>query len=627
MNRTAFLFATCALWLLSCDRNDIAGTNNETQSKGTFYQSNGKPAVNARVRVYATNQTVTDSASPLVTQSYVDANGNVELKLAAGHYSLVADSGSRACFVDSIYSDGDKIWIPIDTLRPTGTIIGRVRVQPMHSPAIAWIHLLRTNISANVDSTGMFRIAGVPSGSYEFVAVTRHEGYAPTRKPARSVSDSTVDIGEIVLNYTGLPLVTGLEASYDSLSGIVNLNWNDTASVYTVYREIGAPSGNAPPALVEVQDASYSDTIFHPLGLTFSVYDSIETDVTYWIATKNSAQTGPLWNKVQLHLKSPALSKRWNDHWRSIPFPSNGHVWMIDTTTSGMAMIMWHPTTGLDPSIDLTILRPNGTWAQPAPLDPDVFQDECASWTFWKGRLWTVKGLSMSGRFDDSTQWIDTSGAQLIKHTRVFDTILLRSSADGRDWDSLRIPVGRDSVTHFTFRPTANELNIVFKYDRSLNMGAPIAFKGRISSTNGKNWQPAAADFWATRNCSVSSGYSELAYTNIAAPDGHNLTLAKFRPLGVSPPAWLLPGLETDTAMALLHTDFQFEATVAGQNLLAFYRSDNLNWGTAWIASIDRPGTWQRLQSPECIRQVIYWQGQLVALGETAIHFATLTPN
>lgn len=624
MHRTIFLFLACAVWLLSCDSDNLAGTNNETQTKGTFFKPNGEPAANARVRVFATNKAETDSSSPLVTEDYVDAMGNAGLKLTAGHYSLVVDSGELACFVDSIFSNGDKIWIPVDTLRPMGTLVGRVRVQPMHSPSIAWVHLMRTDLFANVDSSGMFRFTGVPAGSYDLTAITRHEGYAPTHKQVQSVSDSSVDIGEIDLDYIGLPLVTGVQAVYDSLSGVVDLKWNEVQTSYAVYRMFGPPSGDVPPALADVESAHYSDTIFHPSNKTSSVYDSIETDVTYWIAAKTSAQTGPLWNKIHLHLKSPALAKQWNVDWDFVPFPSLGQFWEIDTTTDGLAAIGWHPTANVAPIVNLTLLRTDGTWAPPVHQDMDVFQDERAAWTFWKGRLWTIKGLSISGQFDDSTNWLDSNGLQLIRHTRIFDTLLLRSSTDGRIWDSLRLPVDQDSVTHLAFRPTANELNIIFKYDRYHNMSGkyPIAFRGRIRSSEGRTWEIGDADYWATRNCSASSGYSDLAFSNIAAPNGRNWTLAKFAPLGVIPPTWLLPDLETDTSKALLRMPFDFAATSDGKNLFAF-----LSHGYLWIATINRIDLWQRVSLPSPANSITFWRGKLVVLSNDGLHFATITPN
>jgi hypothetical protein len=96
------------LGLQACD-TQIAGTNNETQTKGTFFQPGGAPDAGARVRVF---QAANDSQP--VRQTFVDAQGNASLTgLPHGYYSvLVQDTAGRAAFLDSLYSDGDNLPAP-----------------------------------------------------------------------------------------------------------------------------------------------------------------------------------------------------------------------------------------------------------------------------------------------------------------------------------------------------------------------------------------------------------------------------------------------------------------------------------------------------------------------------------
>src|ERR1035437_6209190 len=106
--RIPLLALGACLWLQSCD-TQIAGTNNETHTKGTFFQPDGQPAVGARVRIF---QASNDSQP--VRQTYVDRNGSALLTgLARGYYSLlVQDTSGRAAFLDSLYSDGDALPAP-----------------------------------------------------------------------------------------------------------------------------------------------------------------------------------------------------------------------------------------------------------------------------------------------------------------------------------------------------------------------------------------------------------------------------------------------------------------------------------------------------------------------------------
>ncbi|HOX52390.1 MAG TPA: hypothetical protein PKY05_12945, partial [Fibrobacteria bacterium] len=138
MNTTKSTLASLVVASLvtGCQDERLTGTNNETHTKATFYQSSGKPASGARVRVFAASESLTDTLP--VAQAIVDPNGQVSLNLKPGYFSLLAEDGSgRAVFIDSVLSDGDTVMIPADTLRPTGSFKGRIRVQPMHSPAIS----------------------------------------------------------------------------------------------------------------------------------------------------------------------------------------------------------------------------------------------------------------------------------------------------------------------------------------------------------------------------------------------------------------------------------------------------------------------------------------------------------
>ncbi|MEK7392066.1 MAG: hypothetical protein AAB214_05815, partial [Fibrobacterota bacterium] len=203
------------LVMSACDKTtDVAGTNNETHTKGTLFQANGEVAAGARVRIFAADQNLSDSLP--VTQTQVDANGQVSLRLKRGYYSLLADdTAHNAVFIDSVYSDGDTVRLPTDTLRKPGVIVGHVKVQPWHSPTIAWVHLMRTDLFAKVDTSGAFTLSGVPAGTFDLVATCDLGEYTPTHRQARSFPDSILDVGLIDLVYNGLPPVTGLHADYE----------------------------------------------------------------------------------------------------------------------------------------------------------------------------------------------------------------------------------------------------------------------------------------------------------------------------------------------------------------------------------------------------------------------------
>jgi len=140
-----------ALVFTSCDVQDSKpvadrGTNDETSS---FYLQNGQKASNATVTVFAAGGTDTLPT----TLSYTNSDGQVTFSaLPKGYYSLlVTDKTGRAAFVDSVYSDGAKMDLPSDTLRPTGSIKGRIKVQTQDDPKIAWVALVGEGYFHTID--------------------------------------------------------------------------------------------------------------------------------------------------------------------------------------------------------------------------------------------------------------------------------------------------------------------------------------------------------------------------------------------------------------------------------------------------------------------------------------------
>lgn len=619
----------------ACDSGNVAGTNNETHTKGTLYQANGKVAAGARVRIFAANQAVGDSLP--VEQTKADANGRISLKLKRGYYSLLAnDTAGRAVFIDSILSTGDKVEFDDDTLRPTGTLTGHLRVQPMHSPAIAWVHVMRTNLFANVDSSGAFRIEGVPEGKMEVVALSHLPEYTPTFREAQAFSDSTVDIGTIDLVYNGLPLVTGLAASYDSLTGVVTVTWKDTAYArkngYVVYRgqgklptlesnETGSIGTNGTIGSATI--STYSDTVFGGFGTTPSRYDSAEFDLTYWVAAQSSDySTGPVWNKAILHVKSPALAKRWKVEWSGlVPQPGSGTS--VDTLASGLALLDGNR---------LQILSTGGTWTQgtiPAPSDGNLP-------AFWRGSIWKVAGHSSHTGIA-----VQNNPGNIPDTLRcpIFDSLVIYSSRDGNSWDSLVLPVPNDSVTGFRLQPTASGLFLVMltRYYRPMPGIPVIQPRGRFVTADGTHWRqdaqpnplidggtsdlmfhykaPATLSFSDTRTWSILTA-SSYTYPDGSAPLPHKVT-------------YLIPGISDDTTLAILRdsnpstTSFKIRD---GGNMLAMHELEYPK-ARLGIAYPETPDVWQAIAIPEPIYDFCFWKGKLVVLGETGLHFATITPN
>jgi len=626
-----------AIILQACDRDTVAGTNNETHTKGTFYQANGKPAVGARVRVYSAAQQETDSTTAQVAQEYVDQNGNVALKLKPGHYSLVADSGSISAFIDSVFSDGDKVAIPVDTLRPTGTITGYIRVQPMHSPSIAWVHLMRTNLYTKVDSTGFFRFANVPAGSLDLVAVSHLSEYTHTHKLVRALPDSTVHVDTIDLVYNGLPLVTGIAATYDTLSGVVTLTWHDTTYArkagYVIYRQEGASSWASPSERGYTEPSIYHDTVFGGFGATPSRYDSAEFDLTYWVGAKATDQISraPIWNKVSLHAKTPALAKRWKVEWTLGPITSMESYSIdfnkLDTIEQNLVLTStsWNQSLNrrqvtleiFDPSMNRQIME----------LATDTNYDEIGH-SFWKSRIWRILGVRGS-RFlvDSSGSWrTDADGNPSYEKRPIYDSFIIISSSDASNWDTTRLATQRDSVTDFRIRGTSTKLYVTELFDSYRSTpGSQTTIPLARYSFDGTKWTfesnpNPTIDNYSLNNMTIPlpPWKTEIAYTN-----AKNWTIfsGPSTPPDYKSKSCLIPGISSDTNSAKMKLPSEFALRDRGDLLVIQMES------SAGIASPESPALWQTLSLPSTHTPFCFWRGKLVALGANRLHFATITPN
>jgi hypothetical protein len=617
------------LVLAACDKttDPVAGTNNETHTKGTLFQANGKVAAGARVRVFAGNQDVADSLP--VTQTQVDVNGQVPLKLKRGYYSLLADDITRsAVFIDSVFSDGDTVMIPTDTLRPTGTLTGHIRVQPMHSPAIAWVHLMRTNLYANVDSSGAFRLSGVPAGSLDLVAVTHIAEYTPTHKLVRIRPNSTVDVDTLTLVYNGLPLVTGIAATYDSLTGVVTVTWRDTAYArkngYVISR--GQGSQPRPEEIGSTTSAHYSDTVFGGFGATPSRYDSVQMDLTYWVAAQsNDYSTGAVWSKVQLHAKSPALAKRWKVEWTAFtPLANNGCT--LDTLDVGVAAFCTNwDAERQDYATTLHVARPDGLKYQNELVG---YNPSGGAPTFWNGKIWIARGIPSSrivvdSLADASLGYLDTATLRY----SAFDSIRILFSPDGIHWDSTTQSTGSDQTTALQLKAVGDKLLLYpsSRWFNRLTMIKTFVAQSEIRLSAQGVWSfPSQIDTLLLGNPSdLTWAWPGWSATFAWAAPQHFWTCYTPRiSNGDQTRSFLIPDESGDTTKFVMIIPGTPSLRASSQ-LLAIGLPYTIN-----LTSPVNPTIWQRILVPESESSgFCFWRGQLVVLGKTGLHFATITPN
>ncbi|MEN9308191.1 MAG: hypothetical protein RL173_2123 [Fibrobacterota bacterium] len=329
------LLQSCDLMDSKTAKNDHSGTNDETSS---FVLPDGQKASNATVTVFAVGSV--DSLPQTV--AYTNRDGKVELKdLPRGYYSLlVTDKSGSASFVDSVYSDGAKVNVPSDTLRPTGSIKGKIKVQPQDDPKIAWVALVGTGFFRTIDNdSGTFLLTGVPAGSHTLVSRTDRSEYTSTFKTALVRPDSVTDVGSIELVYTGLPIVTGIVGTWDSLGGIVELEWDASTSPivkgYRVYRGTSRNSFDETYlGTVDSGTTRFVDTAF-PVAKIGVASKGLFVDtsyVRYFVrVVGQKGEEGDRWNSWSATLRSPLMVAQLPASW--IKVTSTAPVGMVRLDT------------------------------------------------------------------------------------------------------------------------------------------------------------------------------------------------------------------------------------------------------------------------------------------------------
>jgi hypothetical protein len=512
-----------ALLLWGCDQSatsaNSGGTNDETS---TFYLQNGKTASFAAVTVYAAGSTDTLPQ----TKTYADAHGNVIIpKLAKGYYSLVVrDSSGQAVFLDSVFSDGVKTIVPSDTLRSTGVLVGRTKVQPQDDPKIAWVALPGAGIFANVDDSGRFRLSGIPEGRYNLLARTDIPQYTSTFRQVTVKRDSTTNAGTIEIVFTGLPVVTGIVGTWDSLAGTIALHWNKIASTtvtgYRVYRGTSSdPNGEVYLGFVDSTRSNWIDSMFD--GSNAIAADT--TFVRYRVVVLSQGDVeGPRWNSWSDTVRRPALvaqlSAAWTRISSSLPsLGSPGQPARLDTLPGNLLLV----GRSTDGTTSLSI-SPNG-----------------ASWNLLRAEIdtgsWPAGGLSRGVVYQDKFWWVRSrpSGRSFSPGynymARLADSLVIVSiDATGRI-DSASIAASSDSTSSFDLITDSAGLVLLegmVRYDIATSATPSQVLMRRLRINSG-DWQEGAWASWYPDFPSRNSPdwWNYLYSSRIVSPQGRTTIL------------------------------------------------------------------------------------------------------
>ena len=301
-----------------------SGTGSETDT-AMIYNPDNTPAVGAVVRFFV----ATDSTRTIAWSSKTDANGHYSVKgLAKGMYNMLAYSAkglatgapkmlaandSLIGYQDSIVVLPDTVLVNPDTLEKPGSVTGIIGLQPNHNPLTVTVQVLGTDLYSNVDANGKFTLAPVAKGSYNLRLVTTLPDYTPTYKTIQTAGQKKDTLSDTLwLLYTGIPVVTGLAATYDTVNGIVHLSWNNAAfwdfQNYSIFRDDYNSLVLSAIPIAARGDTFFVDTVFKRNLVTgqFSFIDTNDYHFKYRVSVENNSSIrGETYKYVDIVAVSP----------------------------------------------------------------------------------------------------------------------------------------------------------------------------------------------------------------------------------------------------------------------------------------------------------------------------------
>lgn len=265
--------------LLSCG-TDIAGTVDETDTSICgFITPAGMPVAGAEVKAFIPNSKIDTAIAPVRT-FITDEKGRYNLsELTPGNYTILAETDSSVFFKENIIIEENKNISRIDTLARGRKLVIPVKVQEQHLPEIVIAQILGTDIFPDVDANSYLTIENIPAVTTIPLRLKTndHSNHYTPKTWYIDVDASTPDTLDQVLEltYTGIPIVTGISAVYDTLKGITTLTWDKTD-----YSRFGAyiitrtkrESGTIDDTLTAAYTNSYEDTIVNS-SLSAGTYD------------------------------------------------------------------------------------------------------------------------------------------------------------------------------------------------------------------------------------------------------------------------------------------------------------------------------------------------------------------
>jgi uncharacterized protein (TIGR02145 family) len=301
--------------IMQCTK-DIAGTVDDTDTgiSAMLYNPDGTAAVGAVVKVFEAADTSKKALKTVIT----DKNGRYTANgLSAGRYNVYAEKGSLVAFQDSVAVLDDTALVNDDTLETARKVTIIVGMQPNDDPRTVTVQILGSEIFfQNLDNRhGYCTFDKMAQGTYHLRLETTLEGYTTTYPTITITANSPDTLKDTIkMVYTGIPIVKGITATYDTLDGLVKLRWNKTdyenLQKYVIYRDDANALTLSTTPIGLATDTFFVDTVFKLTNSNSTFSDTTVYNYEYRVAIRNNSQViGMTYKNVAVVAASPTLVK------------------------------------------------------------------------------------------------------------------------------------------------------------------------------------------------------------------------------------------------------------------------------------------------------------------------------
>ncbi len=292
------------------------GTSDEvltgTHGSAVIFEPDGKtPAKGAVVKVFKADAVDGQYVSHQTTGNV----GRYSIKgLPLGTYNIWAEKDSLALFQNKVVIAATDTTLRNDTLASSSSITGFINIQPQDDPRTVTLQVIGLDKSfSNIDRDGRFTLQNMAEGNYSLLLKSTLPNYTPTKIEIKvdAGKDDTLNYS-LPMMFTGIPVVTGIVATYDTVKGSVLLSWNATdyrdMQAYLVYRDFyDSVVFSSIPCAAPI-DTFFTDRIYSGKTVDgpFSHSDTNDYHFRYRVAVRNNVNDiGPTFRGVDIMAASP----------------------------------------------------------------------------------------------------------------------------------------------------------------------------------------------------------------------------------------------------------------------------------------------------------------------------------